>query len=258
MTSAGPHPDARTEDVSNVQPDAVTAHPEAQSDAAIARRFVCARLAARALPGYPQRKLGPQRHRIPVPSCQATYADMIEIPAGEFIYGGPGEPPSPTETTAEEVLDLPSYSIDRHELANALGAKLAAATTAPDLVRRFRSDAPELAASYRPDSPITNVNYATALALCRMAGKRLVRGTEWTKAMRGGRFIRGSVNETPRRNLPWGLVSPSRRANIAHGDHPPLIHGVAADNDDIETGGIKHGFDVVAVQYRTANFTSGR
>jgi len=192
----------------------------------------------RALPGYPQRKLGPQRHRIPVPSCQATYADMIEIPAGEFIYGGPGEPPSPTETTAEEVLDLPSYSIDRHELANALGAKLAAATTAPDLVRRFRSDAPELAASYRPDSPITNVNYATALALCRMAGKRLVRGTEWTKAMRGGRFIRGSVNETPRRNLPWGLVSPSRRANIAHGDHPPLIHGVAADNDDISPYGV--------------------
>ena len=53
MTSAGPHPDARTEDVANVQPDAATAYPEAQSDAAIARRFVCARLAARALPGYP-------------------------------------------------------------------------------------------------------------------------------------------------------------------------------------------------------------
>jgi len=32
----------------------------------------------------------------------------------------------------------------------------------------------------------------------------------------------------------------------------------AADNNDIETGGIEHGSDYVAVQYRESDFTSER
>src|SRR5262249_52527391 len=46
-----------------------------------------------ALPGYRERD-AERAMNIRVPTCQATLEDTIEIPAGPFIFGGPGQPPS--------------------------------------------------------------------------------------------------------------------------------------------------------------------
>jgi formylglycine-generating enzyme required for sulfatase activity len=175
----------------------------------------------RALPGYPQRKLGPQRHRIPVPSCQATYADMIEIPAGEFIYGGPGEPPSTASTTLEERRLLQAFQIDRNEATNAFVSQLARQSLAPGLARQFHAVAPELEFSHRPDAPATNLSYTTAIALCRIAGKELQLDEQWMKAMRGGLTIDGVINPLPRRNFPWGTSTLPPPCNIARAGASP-------------------------------------
>jgi formylglycine-generating enzyme required for sulfatase activity len=76
----------------------------------------------RALPGYPRRAARPPEFTIAVPTCQATWAGMIEIPAGPFIEGGPGEPVSAEQVEYEQVervTELPSFRIDQTEVTNA-------------------------------------------------------------------------------------------------------------------------------------------
>jgi formylglycine-generating enzyme required for sulfatase activity len=194
----------------------------------------------RALPGYPQRKLGPQRHRIPVPSCQATYADMIEIPAGEFIYGGPGEPPSTASTTLEERRLLQAFQIDRNEATNAFVSQLARQSLAPGLARQFHAVAPELEFSHRPDAPATNLSYTTAIALCRIAGKELQLDEQWMKAMRGGLTIDGVINPLPRRNFPWGTSTLPPPCNIARAGASPRVSLTSAPTGDVSPYGVRN------------------
>src|SRR4029079_7278543 len=46
------------------------------------------------LPGYAKREAEEARLHIPVPTCDATLASTVAIPAGSFVYGGFGDPPS--------------------------------------------------------------------------------------------------------------------------------------------------------------------
>src|SRR5262249_52436452 len=68
-------------------------------------------------PGYAVRAQHRALH-VAVPTCQATAAGTIEIPAGPFQSGGVGDPPSSYVTQTgwpadAETKDLPRYSIDR-------------------------------------------------------------------------------------------------------------------------------------------------
>src|SRR5690606_30642871 len=74
------------------------------------------------LPGYAQRSEAPERLLVRVPTCQATLAGTVAIPAGVFIYGGPGEggprePPIPLDdyVEPEEPVELSAFRIDRTE-----------------------------------------------------------------------------------------------------------------------------------------------
>jgi serine/threonine protein kinase/formylglycine-generating enzyme required for sulfatase activity len=169
------------------------------------------------LPGFAERE-GPIRTLdIPVPSCQASRAGTVPIPAGEFVYGGPGEPKtSQTEYVEDErVVTMAEYRIDRTETSNAAFeafAKMSSITGYP--VPNYPTS-PGLEHSGDPDMPTTSIDAFEAEAFCRYMGKRLPSDYEWTKAARGGLYMNGEPNPSPKRLYTW--VGPWKKgcANIA-------------------------------------------
>jgi len=166
------------------------------------------------LPGYADRGSAP-RIRLDIPTCRASAAGMVEIPAGPFIYGGPGEPPTAFAeyVEAERTVSLPTYWIDRTEVTNAAYgpfAALEAQTGYP--TPKYPADG-SLPGSNEPAVPVTSIDAFTAEAFCRYMGKRLPGDDEWTKAARGGLELRGRPNPHPRRLYPWGVVAAERCAN---------------------------------------------
>lgn len=163
----------------------------------------------RALPGYASRNEPAMRVVLQVPTCAASAADTIAIPAGPFIYGGAGEPVvkfvacDGTEEPEVEV-ELPAFAIDRTEVSNARFAPFAAMS---GLTGYPVPDYPKTAVHERagePDMPIAAVDAFEADAFCRYLGKRLPSEYEWVKAARGGVMIDGKPNPRPRRTFPWG------------------------------------------------------
>jgi hypothetical protein len=166
----------------------------------------------RDLPGYATRE-GPEvTLRVSVPTCAATRADTIEIPAGPFVHGGLGEPPSqvavgeadPDERAGERIV-IPGYRIDRTEVSNGAFAMFAAMVGITELAAPAYPAAPLLERAGEPHKPVAGIPWHVAHAYCRYLGKQLPTTQQWTKAMRGGeRLPDGSPNPMPRRNLPWG------------------------------------------------------
>jgi formylglycine-generating enzyme required for sulfatase activity len=144
-----------------------------------------------------------------VPTCQATRADMIEVAAGPFVYGGRGEPASemygdPDFTEPERVVPLDAFAMDRTETSNAAFEpfrRMARATGFPmpiygnDADRRHDGD---------PAWPVTDLDVVEAAAFCAYMGKALPSDFQWTKAARGGLTVNGAANPLPRRLWPWG------------------------------------------------------
>ncbi|HEU4403819.1 MAG TPA: SUMF1/EgtB/PvdO family nonheme iron enzyme [Polyangiaceae bacterium] len=175
-------------------------------------------LRLQALPGYASRGKASPRVEIDVPTCRASAAGMVEIPAGAFVYGGPGEPPTkhPDYVEPERTVHLDTFSIDRTEVSNAAFrpfAALAELTGYPAPVYPTES-APVLAHTGEPEMPVTSIDAFAAEAYCRYLGKRLPGDDEWAKAARGGLEVNGRPNPHPRRLFPWGVTPDERCANI--------------------------------------------
>lgn len=171
------------------------------------------------LPGYAERTAEVTRIVIDVPTCRATAANMTVIPAGSFVYGGPGEPATVHQdyVEPERTVELPEYSIDRTEVSNAAFQPFAALERLTGYpAPRFPADGP-LQGTGAPDVPVTAIDAFTAEAFCRYLGKRLPGDLEWTKAARGGLVVDGRPNPHPRRLYPWGITPDDRCAN-ADGD----------------------------------------
>jgi formylglycine-generating enzyme required for sulfatase activity len=163
----------------------------------------------RALPGYGDRAKETQRLVIYVPTCGATLDGMIEIPAGPYFSGGPGDPPlaNPKAIRAESVRALPAFFIDAMEVSNARFAIFAKLERVTGLRGPGYPSTKLLALAGRPEHPVTGVDWATAGAYCRFLGKRLPDSEEWEKAARGGQYLdadRRIPNPLPRRPFPWG------------------------------------------------------
>jgi formylglycine-generating enzyme required for sulfatase activity len=161
----------------------------------------------RALPGYPRRAARPPEFTIAVPTCQATWAGMIEIPAGPFIEGGPGEPVSAEQVEYEQVervTELPSFRIDQTEVTNAAYGMLAGMVGFTGIGPPLYPDSDEMIHAGDPPWPVTNITWYQARSFCAYLGRRLPTSAEWQKAQRGGLVIDGQANPHPRRNLPWG------------------------------------------------------
>jgi formylglycine-generating enzyme required for sulfatase activity len=175
----------------------------------------------RGLPGYARRGAGTQRLAIHIPTCQATRADMIEIPAGPFIFGGVGEPRSDYQVEAhparavEHVVETADYWIDRAEVTNAAYAMFSAMHGATGIRHPASIPTPDLAHAGDPDRPVSSMIWREAKAYCAFLGKHLVTSIEWEKAMRGGVTIAGRPNPSPRRNFPWGTELRAHMANLA-------------------------------------------
>ncbi len=187
----------------------------------------------RALPGYARRNLAIEPLRIPVPTCQTTLVDTIEIPAGDFIRGGLGDPPAlaragfPELTNEKIVDDLEAFRIDRTELTNGALSVLATGSKRIAIETPFYIQTPELAGADGAPMPATNVTWDRATTYCAYFGKRLPTSAEWEKALRGARVLPdGSVNPLPRRTTPWGTGDTAGLTNILFPDVAPRIAAV--------------------------------
>ncbi len=159
------------------------------------------------LPGYAEAQI--RKLDISVPTCEASRWDTVEVEAGEFIYGGPGEPATKHANEAgymipEQTIDLPAFRMDRTEMSNASYlpfAKLEAITGYP--APRYNTE-PDNAHDGDADHAVTDVDAYEAEAFCRYLGKALPTDRQWVKAARGGLRIHGVENPAPRRLYPWG------------------------------------------------------
>ncbi|HEY4244599.1 MAG TPA: SUMF1/EgtB/PvdO family nonheme iron enzyme [Kofleriaceae bacterium] len=145
-----------------------------------------------------------------IPTCQASRAAMVEVPAGAFVYGGRGEPwkadpKAPDEVPAEEhTLDDPGFWIGETEVTNAQYRMFRPLPTENDPLD------PALAHAHDPDYAVGFVQLPEARSYCRYLGGDLPTNQQWTKALRGP--IAG--NSMPRRNVPWGEWIDPPPANV--------------------------------------------
>jgi eukaryotic-like serine/threonine-protein kinase len=159
------------------------------------------------LPGYVDRPAHPTL-RLVYPTCAATVAGTVEIPAGEFVRGGLGDPPSSIPGLPERrVIDLPAYRIQRTEVTNAAYAHYASMADATGSAMPSYPTVGPLADSSEPDRPVANIDFFEARDYCRFLGLSLPTGDQWEKAARGGLFLdreRRTRNPHPERSQPWG------------------------------------------------------
>jgi formylglycine-generating enzyme required for sulfatase activity len=163
------------------------------------------------LPGYATREQPDAMLLVPIPTCAATLADTIAIPAGTFVYGGVGEPPSSViageskDWRTPQQIHLPGYRIDRTEVTNAAFQIFGSMVRFTEIAPPVYPPAPELKHASEPKKPVTGISWHNAHAYCRYVGKDLPSSRQWVKAMRGGERLPGGVqNPIPQRNLPWG------------------------------------------------------
>jgi formylglycine-generating enzyme required for sulfatase activity len=158
--------------------------------------------------------------RITVPTCDATLADTIAIPAGPFIFGGAGEPPSPVvkqypHLAIERELTLPAFRIDRTEVTNAAYGVFGALVRITGIATPVYPPSVGFEHAAEPDHPVAMVTWAEARAYCRFLGKDLPSSEQWERVLRGGLTLAdGSPNPHPRRSYPWGADPPDGRARF--------------------------------------------
>jgi serine/threonine protein kinase/formylglycine-generating enzyme required for sulfatase activity len=174
-----------------------------------------------ALPGYASAGDSP-RLDLAIPTCQVTRADMIAIEAGDFLYGGPGEPPSSLYgqhdyDEPEQRIHLDRFAIDRTEVSNAAYAPFAhmeAITSYPAPIYPDNQGDMVHAHDSEGTYPVTEIDWFQADAYCRYLGKSLPSDYQWVKAARGGLTINGNTNPFPRRLYPWGAAPAPRCTNM--------------------------------------------
>lgn len=150
--------------------------------------------AVESLPGFAERS-DQLTVRIPVPTCAATRAGAITIPAGPFYRSwSPGE---------LKEIDQPRYAIDATEFPVELTDVYYREPRAGEAPRK----PPAVLGGAIAGIPTTWLTALDAQRLCSFMGRRLPTADEWQKAGRGGLWLdeaRTRPNPLPRRTTPWG------------------------------------------------------
>jgi formylglycine-generating enzyme required for sulfatase activity len=135
-------------------------------------------------------------------------AELIQIPAGEFMMGFKGS----YDTQPERRVHLPAFSIDKYEVTNKRYKRFIDATAykvpwsqdpaaAPyiwDWQKRIYPDS-------KGDDPVVLVSWEDARAFCTWAGRSLPTEAQWEKAARG----------TNGNAYPWGANWTDGKANTS-------------------------------------------
>jgi len=192
-------------------------------------------LLLRSVPSYSQRATSAVL-RLRVPTCQASLAGTVEVPAGPFFSRD-------FETGQVSEVDLPAFRIDRDEVTQGAYRVYAAmrALTGDDAAY-----APE---SLTPDplrTRMSQLDAPMAERYCQFLGKRLPSMAEWRKAGRGGLWLdaaRTVRNPFPHRVTPWGDLDP-RHAALAIRPPRPLLEPrlfqpVGSSPDDVSPYGVR-------------------
>ncbi|MBK7192776.1 MAG: SUMF1/EgtB/PvdO family nonheme iron enzyme [Myxococcales bacterium] len=205
----------------------------------------------RALPGYPQRKLGHRPYPIPVPTCQVSQADTIYVAAGPFCYsGGIAESAATKNENSERCLvpptTIPGFSIDRTELSNAV-----VALTGPfEILSGVRPPryprVEEFANASEPKMPAAGLSLRDARFYCRYLGRQLPSPMQWEKAMRGGLSIPtdapdnsgDSSNRYPQRSFPWKPGSQTDDVSVLDESAAPSLRPVGSSSTDRSPYGV--------------------
>lgn len=205
-------------------------------------------LRLRQLPGYADRDAEPPvRFSLVVPTCAATYQNLVQIPAGPFVFGGTGDPvlPLPSPPEPEQILDLPTFHLARTEVpkwAYAIYGGLGAWTGDPVPAYPDEQTSPGWAGA---NKPAAMVDVYTAERYCAFLGLRLPSTQEWTKAGRGGLWLDAAgliLNPVPRRSFTWGHGQGRAvigRPNDADRPRVPPVD-VDADTGDVSPYGVFH------------------
>ncbi len=162
----------------------------------------------RRLPGFEERASA-ATVRLRIPTCAASRAGMIPIPAGAF-YKNVDDEADPENLTAghDELATLPAYAIDRTEVTRAAfdvyGSMeaLTGENAAPNTLFG-EGDVTRL--------PVVGVSFVTARNYCRYMGKDLPTVVQWQKAVRGP----VEHNPDPKRLVPWIKATSAHPANLA-------------------------------------------
>jgi serine/threonine-protein kinase len=150
----------------------------------------------------------------PAPSLPPTMtnptdgADMILIPAGEFLMGSPAGKGNNDEHPQHKVY-LDAFYICKYQVTNGQFAKFVKETG-----YKAEGDWKKYAKSGRETHPVVNVTWNDASAYCRWAGGALPTEAQWEKAARG----------TDGRDYPWGNTWDGNRCNW---DKGPKVSGMA-------------------------------
>lgn len=151
-------------------------------------------------------------------------AEMVLIPAGEFLMGGTDDDARSNEQPVHPVY-VDAFYMDKHLVTNAqykvfVDANPQRKDLIPDAYQSGFYLSNWKGGSY-PDGkgnhPVTGVSWDAAMAYARWAGKRLPTEAEWEKAARGG-FVG--------MKYPWGNTVDENLANYDEnvGDTTPVGH----------------------------------
>jgi formylglycine-generating enzyme required for sulfatase activity len=143
-----------------------------------------------------------------LPSREPLRADMVFVPAGDFLMGSDLNPPG--DESPQHRLFLDDFWIDRLEVTNAEYRECVSAgrCSEPADLRAFSDPT---FGSY----PVVYVTWFQAEAFCAWRGKRLPSEAEWEKAARG----------TDGRSYPWGDVMQSDLLNAGGMSNGPRAVG---------------------------------
>ena len=123
-------------------------------------------------------------------------AEMILIPAGEFLMGSPEEGEGSADEHPQHTVFLDAFYIDKYEVTNSQYKQFMRATG-------HRASLYWNSGEYnQPNQPVVGVDWHDAVAYAKWAGKRLPTEAEWEKAARG----------TDGRKYPWGTSGIAQNA----------------------------------------------
>ena len=135
------------------------------------------------------------------PECVAPPLDPlpVAVPEGSFLMGSGRA--APDERPAH-IVELASFTIDRHEVTNRRYAEcVRAGACKPPALGSSRHRKEYFGDPRFADYPVIFVNWKQARTFCRHAGGRLPSEAEWEKAARGAQI--------EERSYPWGNEPPS-------------------------------------------------